>query len=126
MATVTLDRLWVHDADDPASYIKLRLEAAQDESTRSDEVVVSLTGRRRHVRTPQNSRVVDYKCSLVARQDAEQLEDWAGQLLLFRDPRGRKFYGVTNDVETVEVPGVGTGLVDLSFSVEEVDHDEAV
>lgn len=126
MATVDLDDVWVHRGTDLATYVTFVFDQADDTSERDGDVQTFLNGRRAGSATAAEPRTVTYTCDLADRSDAETLAGWLGDLLLVRDGVGRKLWGVVYSVPHAEIRGTSGRLVDLTFTVEEVDHDESV
>lgn len=124
MASVTLDRLWLHRADDNADYILLQWEGAGGATSPNVTVRDLSGGRRRKVSRPGAARVLSYSIPAVSIAVREQVEAFAdGGLLMIRDSRGRKEWGVI-DVRVKEWRN--PQIADLDISVDLVTYDEAV
>jgi hypothetical protein len=70
-------------------------------------------------------RSVPVKLHGVSRTDRETLEDWQGQLMLYRDSRGRILYGSFLDLGGPDKRG-SEGLADLSFTFTAITHSPEV
>ena len=82
-------------------------------------------GRVRYITRPGAVDSVSVSCKYVAKSIRDDLEALIGDLVLYRDGRGRKIYGGILSVSATEVAGAA-GLVNLAFEVTQVTHSEAV
>lgn len=124
MASVILDHLWVHDATSPADFVRLDLDGERERSGVELEVRRYANGRRRTVRRPGRDQALSVTCEQVARADTDRLRELAGRLVLVREPRGRRFWGVFAGLDVDEVFGVDYPTLSITFR--EVSHQEAV
>lgn len=125
MASIILDHLWIHRADDPADHLTLTLDAATPTAAVDGEFETFGGGRVRLRRGPGTRRTVEYRCEQVPRAAIEQLQDWVGQVLLWRDPRGGRMYGAYLEQPTVWLPG-GLEVGDVTLTVTRIDRVEEV
>lgn len=125
MASVTLSTLWVNDAADLSVAVALPLAALTWKPSKSGEVRTYGQGRRRLVTRVGSVRSADISLEYVDRSTVDRLEGWAGRLLCFRDPMGRKFYGAYLEPSIEELDD-GSGHANVTFTVYEVTHSEEV
>jgi hypothetical protein len=123
MAQVILDELWIHDAADLSQHLRLILDAEDERAGADVQARTYAGGRVRMVSGPARPRSLRLRLDKVARADVDQLRAWAGRLLLFRDPRGRKIWGFYDAVPITELL---VDLADVDLDVTEVTHTEAV
>ena len=128
MATVTLDDLYLHDASDPSSYVVVSLSGEREQSTKPGEVRRRAGGRLQAVVRDGSFQALDVTAELAGRSDIDQLRSWheAGTVLLYREPRGRKLWGVVLGLDVSEIAGVGADVADVSFTFLQVTFSEAV
>lgn len=127
MAVAYLDELIIQLVDDDAVELRLIMDAASPTPSVDGEVHTFGGGRQVAHFGPGDAETVVYVCEQVARADVELLRSWlrATELLLFRDPRGGKTYGVL-----FELPYVWTSpseeIADVTLTVTAVTVDESV
>lgn len=124
MASVTLSTLWVSDAANPSQSYALPLSSLKWKTTKTGDVRTYGGGRRRLVTRKGTYRTADISLSFADRTTVRLLESWAGRLLLFRDPMGRKVYGVYLEPQIEEIDGDDGASV--SFTITEVTRSEEV
>lgn len=125
MASVSLETLWVNNAADLSDSAALPLSALTWKPTRQGDVRTYAGGRRRLVTRVGSARSADIALEYVDRDLVNRLDAWTGALLCFRDPMGRKFYGVFLD-PSFEEQDDGSDHANVSFTVYEVTHSEEV
>lgn len=103
MATVTLDQLWIHDADDLSSYVRLRYVDEQVDPSRNVDVRAYTAGRLRAVTRPAVRRQATWQVGLLSKADRDTLEGWIGQTVMVRSPSGEKFFGVMDGLPSEHV-----------------------
>jgi len=104
MASVTLDRLWLHDSANFGTYFRFYTTGRSDERSVVGDVRRYASGRLRTVvRTGQANT---FPVTLVQVTDVEfaQLEAWLGKVLMVRDHRGRLFFGSYFSLEVDDYP----------------------
>lgn len=125
MATITLDTVWLNDAADLTSFCALENVTDISPSPEVDgEIRTYAGGRERNVSGAGRRNVVAVSATHAARADVLWMEAHCGRLLLFRDPLGRKFYGIYRDLKVTERKG--QNCADVTFTIREVTHSEVV
>lgn len=124
MASVTLTRLWLHDAADLSDFITVRTAELGEVPAVHGEVRRYANGNLRAVRRAGTARQVRVRLRPSVRSDVDQIAAWTGRRLMLRDSRGRKLWGVYWDPQVTEVPGVDRA--DVSFTFEQVTYNESV
>lgn len=124
MAVVNLETLWVTDLVNPAESYPLPLSGLNWKTVKEGEVRTYGGGRRRLVTRKTKYRAADVNLSFCDRSTVRLLEEWTGRLLLWRDPMGRKFFGVYMEPSVDEIDGADGASVSLSLT--EVTYSEEV
>jgi hypothetical protein len=93
MSSITLTRLWIHDAADLAQYVIVDVNELKPTLALTGRFVSLAGGRQRLITTAARSRSLPLSLELVPAADVAQLEAWAGRLLLVRAPHGLLMYG---------------------------------
>lgn len=124
MASVTLDRLYVHLASNHDDYIRIWLESEKERTSKDGEVREYAGGRMRSVVRVGRRQTLAVTHEQMARADVDKLRGYLGKLLLVREPRGRKLWAVFHDIDIDEIAPVD--LVNVTLTFHEVTHDEAV
>ena len=123
MASVTLEQSFFHDADDFTDYVAADLTGASEQAERSGDVRLRANGNIVLVSGPARPAMLDVELTQCPRTVVDQLRDWVGQRLLYRDPRGRVEFVVFLSLTVVElaavedVANVSMGLRKLSGTV---------
>lgn len=125
MASVELQTALVAPVSDLAATVAVRANATDQGDEATAEVRAYSAGRRRIVRTPGRNVVVQVTAPVVTRATWLALRDLVGELVLFRDVRGRRVYGLMGGLAAGEALGVDR-LESVSFTVTEVTYSEAV
>ena len=81
-------------------------------------------GRRRMISRAGTNRTVELTLGLCDRATVQRIERWVGKLLCFRDPTGRKMYGVFWAPTINERDD--TDAAEITLTAEEVTHSEQV
>jgi hypothetical protein len=123
MASVTFRTLWLSPADDLAAGRSFRLHDMRPVLTIPGEYRRYANGRTRLIKRAGQLRQEEVLLKHLDQASVQQLESWAGELLLMRDPRGGRLWGSYLEVSPAPRP-IGTADVTLTFV--EVTHDEAV
>ena len=127
MTTVTLSGVWVSLASDLTQTVTMGLSGESDMTSRPVDVRRYAGGRVRSVTRPGVTKKLNLSFELATRTDMLQLEDWVGLTVLYRDPRGRRLWGVFGAVDETEIPGVVDGdTVNVDLTLSEITFDEAV
>ena len=126
MAAVTLTDAWFNLAADLTQSITLELTGESDSSRRPVATRRYAGGRVRSITRPGTKAELSLDFQLASRADYEQLIDWLGQPVLYRDPRGRRLWGVFSEVAGRERPGVDVDIIDVNLTLIEISYDEAV
>lgn len=120
MASIDLNRLWVHDATDLADHILVRAHSIDEEPSTAGEVR-SYGSRRRIVTTGEESRTAEYEAKFLPRTDLDWLLARRGRLLLWRDHSGRLLWGTVFAVPFSEWKH-RSDVVRASWTVVEATH----
>lgn len=125
MASVALETVLLAAHGDLSAQVELDVESLTERDGVDGDVRSYANGRRRSVTTAARKRTVPIRFDIVAdRALLEMVRSWQGRLILLRDPRGRKVWGVFYDLEIDE--NVAVDVASVSLTVTEVSHDEAV
>lgn len=122
MASVTLTDAWFHLADDPAQFVVMVLTGESDMTRRPTEVRRYAGGRVRAVTRRGRTKRLNLNFELAERADLEQLEEWIGEVVMFRDPLGRLVFGVYGAVEGGEIPGTDGTVLKVNLTLDEVTY----
>lgn len=125
MASVNLDRVWLALASDPDTGLSFRSIGKTDSTSTPGDVRRYSNGRLRLIRRPGPAQTIGVTARLLTREQTELLQDLAGQVVLLRDNRGRKLYGVylTVDVDDLKARAAGQ---DVTLQIQQVTYSEAV
>ena len=124
MATLTLTTCWVHKAASQSSYITLDAQVISEAADRPVSIKRYAAGRVRSVVQPGVAGVLSISAAKVPRATADQLRLWVGEVVMFRDPLGRKVFGVFPSLTTTEAPGYTRP--DVAFTLQETTWTEEV
>ena len=126
MTSIVVDAAWFNLASDLTQSITMVLTGESDMTSRPVEVRRYAGGRVRSVTRPGTTKLLNLSFELADRADMLQLEDWIGTTVLYRDPRGRRLWGVFGAVDEGELPGVGEDTVNVNLTFSQITFDEAV
>lgn len=124
MASVTLDRLWIHDADDLSSYVRLHYTDEHVDPSKTVDVRAYAGGRMRAITRPARRRQASWNVGLMSNDDRDTLEGWLGRMVMVRSPSGEKFFGVMGELPSEHVRKRGDW--DVTVTVQLVTASEAV
>ena len=125
MASVSLEDVWVHDGTNLANYVVLGTSELKEKPQNFSETRRYSGGRFRLISVAGTQNSLQLIADLVNRIDLEVLRGWIGQLVLVRDPFGRKVWCTYNDIDVREVPtSEDSAVFKISISVKEVTVDE--
>ena len=125
MASVTLTTGWLHLAASPSTYVTLDAQAVDEVASRPVEVERYAAGRIRSVVQPGVGSGITVAAAHVPRATADTLRTWVGETLMWRDPMGRKVFGVFDQLDIKETVGLHT-KPSVSFQLIETTWDEEV
>ena len=123
MATVTLRNLWINRADNPSEYLEIEGTITEVQAVRG-EVRVMANGRRRVVTRTGSRKEYAVSANRLTIDEVEILASWAGSVLWYRDPQGRKVSGTFFDLSVT--PWNGHQLASVSLTFSNVTASEAV
>ena len=126
MTSIVIDDAWFNLASDLTQSLTMVLTGESDMTSRPVEVRRYAGGRVRSVTRPGVTKLLNLSFELADRADMYQLEDWIGTTVLYRDPRGRRLWGVFAAVDEGELPGVGEDTVNVNLTFSQVTVHEAV
>ena len=115
MASVDLGHVYLHDASDLETFLRFQTTDRTDARTRGGEVRTYAGGRRRIVTTPRRTQSIGVTLRMVTDDDLDQLEEWAGRLLMYRDHKGRLVFGTFLTFDVADYKGGAEHDVTLSF-----------
>lgn len=122
MASISLSGVWLAQESDLATTIELDRAITVDASAyKQGEFRRYAGGRTRLVTRTGDSQSVNVTAQYVTKANRATLDSWAGSLMLYRDGRGRLFFGSFLGLATSEVPGY-QDLCNVSFTFDEVTH----
>jgi hypothetical protein len=123
MASITIAGVFLNEADDLDDYLSFDSYISVDASeTEEGELRDYAGGRRRYIGTDNNFASVSLQLPLVSKASREKLETWPGVTLLYRDGRGRMFYGVFSTMRASELRGPGD-YSSVSLTLSEISRD---
>lgn len=100
--SVTLDRVWINLAADPTQSVSAQSTAPSDTDTIPGQVRGYANGRQRIVTSKGASRQIGRTLNQISDADLGTLRSWRGQVVCFRDARGRRLFGTYFAVSTVD------------------------
>lgn len=124
MASVDLDRAWVHRTDDLSVYVSSFSAEWDDVEQVDGEVRAYAGGRLRVIRRATQRRTLKVTLRYVPLADIDTLRGWAGDVLMVRDKRGRKMFGTFFSSQVSDLKGLTYADVTLEF--QQVSYTEAV
>lgn len=120
---LTLTRLWLNSVAEPADMMSFSIASFAAGRVIEGEVRANANGRLRLIRRATVSRSREAVIRLPTVEQLRWLDDHAGTLLIVRDPEGGKFAATYLDLSFVRL---GVGKSDMTLSLSEVTHSEAV
>ena len=127
MATVTLTKVWLHDAADLSTSIEVGAANVLENPKRLAPVRKYAGGRFRLITVPGIAKAYQLSFPYLTRSEVNQIRTWSGKLLLMRDSFGRKVYGRWDEPTFSEVPSRNNALIfRTSLTFDEVTSSEAV
>jgi hypothetical protein len=125
MATVNLETVLLAAYTDLSDVIELDVSAVGEQGGKRGEARWRANGRR--VAVTQAGQKVEIPLTFDVVSDRALLatiRSWEGVLLLYRDPRGRKVWGLFWQPEIEE--NVAVDVATVSLTIVEISHSEAV
>jgi hypothetical protein len=126
MTTLNLVELWIAPADDLSDTLHLRIRDESETTAAPATIRRYAGGRDRLVSRPGETRAVTVKALNVDRDDYLELQERIGTVQLFREPRGRRIWGIIQSVTGVEWRARADTLGDVSFTYTSVTVSEVV
>lgn len=126
MTSITLEDAWFNLAADLSQSVTMILTGESDMTSRPTQTRRYANGRVRSFTRPGVKKQLNLAFELAARADMHQLEDWCGKTVLYRDPRGRRLWGVFGAVDEAEIPGADNDTVNVNLTFQEITFDESV
>ena len=125
MASITLETLWLNDADDPADLASFPFMSSLNSSPQQNVTITAFAGGRQiAIVTPGSANQVSVNLAACTASQRAWLETHAGTVVCVRDDRGRKFYGVYVSPSSDE--HAYNDDADSSLTLNEVTFSEAV
>jgi hypothetical protein len=122
MASVELGYTWVNLVSTGESVKGWTGRGRTHGRQRDGEVRRLAGGRFRSVGTLGVRRTQSFVIRDLTQADIDTLEEWVGQLVLVRDKRGRKMYGVYWSVDNADK--YSPDYYDIAISLTEVTYEE--
>lgn len=121
-ATVLIDRLWLNLFDDRSVSMSFRVSVFSPKRTVDGDARTGASGRIRWIRRKGKPRTM--QATLVRPSPAQRawLDQYAGELVVVRDPDGGKFIGVYPEIGW-DRPVEGA---DVSVAFQQITASEAV
>lgn len=127
MASVSLGALWFHDVSDLSDFVTVEVAELVERPNTESPIRRYANGVLRLIQVAGLRRAYSVFCPLVARATADQLREWTGQVLMLRDPLGRKMFGRFEEAMFRELPMIDTETVfEVELTFDEVTHSEEV
>ncbi len=124
MAAIRLDRVHLNRAADLTDGVSFLSRDRSDNRTLAGEVRAYAGGRLRVVTRPLRTTAIGLTAVHIDAVRLTWLEDRLGEVLLFRDHRGRRVWVAAFGVQVEDVKSAP--LVNVSLSLQQVTHQEAV
>ncbi len=124
MTTLSTEFLCIAPVSDLSDVTTIYYEGQTTTDSRGVEVRRYAGGVRRAVSTPGTDVNVTFSLPYITRAEYQSLLDLHQVMVLVRDPRQRRVYGIIQAVDGQEVPA--TDLVIASFTVQQVSYSEVV
>lgn len=115
MASVDLSEVWLHDAEDLASFVRVAVASIDVTPERAVERRRRAGGRLVVVSGPARPVDVVFTGRHVSRDVLGTIEGWLGRRLLYRDPRGRVLFGFIGDLPTEELVFTDRANIRVAF-----------
>lgn len=127
MPTVTLDAIYLAEADDPDVEVVLDHEDITADIAPDGSVEKRAGGRRRAVARPGRDESLSFPVEQVDADTWAQLQAWTRDFtrLVFRDPQGRMWWCVITRLGESHRPASGGDITDLDVTVTRLDDDLA-
>ena len=127
-AQVTLTDGWIHRHPTYDDYITFDIISLDETSAQEGEVRRYGSRRRSIIVDGAETRTITIITDLVPRATYNKLRGWKGQTVMFRDPMGRKVFGVFFDVvgKEQQIEDIDTMLWRLKIQIEEITETEEV
>lgn len=124
IATVYLDDLWLHPIADLTAGQAFPLNALDYNPTVAVTFALFANGQYQPVRQLGKQQIAKVVLVSLTDDQVQQLQDWQGELLCYRDPRGRRIFGMY--VDLVPTPALIPDYWSASFTFTETAWTEAV
>jgi len=125
MTTLTLTTCVIAPASNLADVLLIAQYAQTADLTAPSQIRRYSGGRDRLVSTPGLSTATAVSFRYLSRADYQSLSDLVGTLVLFRDQRQRRIWGVVGNLSATEFI-VSDLLEDVSFTLQSVTVSEVV
>lgn len=123
MASTDLETVHLALVTDLTTQLLLDVPAIEDDDEDFGEVRSYANGRQRSVSRAGNLRTIGLEPDWLTRDDVALLRSWKRQLVLYRDPTGRKVYGIFYKVRTS--PYILNDMERVAFVITELTYSEA-
>ena len=127
MASVSFDVGYFHSSVDLTDFVGVKVnQLSSNEAESQGSVEQSITGRRRIITRPGLGNVLQFSLVLVPIIDVDWFRTHTNQELLFRGPKGRKYYGLIPSLSITEVGGPTDKVRGLSFTFIDISKTDEV
>ena len=124
MAAVAIGLAVLSLAHDPSQRIAAYSSDWTEQTEQDGSVRVMANGRRRVVTRRGDSRQIGWTMPLLTKAEVETVKAWAGQIVMIRDSKGRKEYGVYFGVSVADYKDRPAHAV--TFALQSVSFSEVV
>lgn len=126
MTSITLTHGWFNLAADPDQSVNLIIDGTTETEARPVEHERYSQGRLRSFSRVGTAKVMRLRFDQADRDDIDMLRTWVGELVMYRDPLARKFWGTFDDLSIVEIPGTNGTFADVALTFVETTFSEVV
>lgn len=121
MSSVNLNHIYIHKGDNLSDYIEAEFaEPLTEVSNRQGRVKRYAGGRFRAVNPKGKMSAVKTQINWLPEADLDKLHEWAGELVMIRDARGRLLFGVYRVVSAQDYRAHDNGST--AIEITEITH----
>lgn len=127
MASISLTEVWIHQANDISTLIKLLDATSIGINAEIAGSIKNTPTGRKWITTGVTWQDIQVTALHVLRSDVDILYSWIGDLVVLRDPTGRQVWGIYKKLNVKESSSTELVRVSkISFTLNEVLGDAAV
>lgn len=120
MASVTLDRAWLHLASDLATYERFWSEKPGDSRSKAGEVRAYASGRLRTITRVTRRQKLEIPAVDLTAAQIDTLDSWQSETVMYRDESGLLLFAAYFDLAVDPYP-FGQGY-EASFTLQQVTY----